>query len=146
MKSTISWDMTPCSPLSVNRRLGGTYRLHLQGSSEMSVDTHGVISQKMIFFKYNLNLRILNLKLKMFQCHIFICKLLDIVSSVALHNISFQHFPRHVLRTLQSALRRDRKQTTMHKQKQTSSVMYMFKHLSNSPGKNSACLIGECCL
>jgi hypothetical protein len=31
MKSTIFWDVTPCSPLSVNRRFGGTYRLHLLG-------------------------------------------------------------------------------------------------------------------
>jgi hypothetical protein len=31
LKSTIFWDITPCSPLSVNRRFGGTYRLHLQG-------------------------------------------------------------------------------------------------------------------
>jgi hypothetical protein len=31
MKGIIFWDMTPCSPLSVNRRFGGTYRLHLQG-------------------------------------------------------------------------------------------------------------------
>jgi hypothetical protein len=31
MKNTIFWDMTLCSPLSVNRRFGGTYRLHLQG-------------------------------------------------------------------------------------------------------------------
>jgi hypothetical protein len=31
MKSSIFWDITPCSPLSVNRRFGGTYRLHLQG-------------------------------------------------------------------------------------------------------------------
>jgi hypothetical protein len=31
MKSIIFWDMTPCSPLSVNRRFRGTYRLHLQG-------------------------------------------------------------------------------------------------------------------
>jgi hypothetical protein len=30
MKSTILWDITPCSPLEVNRRFGGTYRLHLQ--------------------------------------------------------------------------------------------------------------------
>jgi hypothetical protein len=30
MKSTIFWDMTPCSPFSVNRRFGGTYHLHLQ--------------------------------------------------------------------------------------------------------------------
>jgi hypothetical protein len=31
MKSTIFWDITPCSPLSVNRRFAGTYRLHLHG-------------------------------------------------------------------------------------------------------------------
>jgi hypothetical protein len=30
MKSTIFWDITPCSPLSVNRRFGGTYLLHLR--------------------------------------------------------------------------------------------------------------------
>jgi hypothetical protein len=31
MKSSIFWDITPCSPLKVNRSFGGTYRLHLQG-------------------------------------------------------------------------------------------------------------------
>jgi hypothetical protein len=31
MKSTIFLDITPCSPLKVNRRFAGTYRLHLQG-------------------------------------------------------------------------------------------------------------------
>jgi hypothetical protein len=31
MKSIIFWDMMPCSPLSFNRRFGGTYHLHLQG-------------------------------------------------------------------------------------------------------------------
>jgi hypothetical protein len=31
VKSIIFWDMTSCSPLSFNRRFGGTYRLHLQG-------------------------------------------------------------------------------------------------------------------
>jgi hypothetical protein len=31
IKSTIFWDITPCSPVSDNRRFGGTYRLHLQG-------------------------------------------------------------------------------------------------------------------
>jgi hypothetical protein len=31
LKSTIFWDITPCSLLSVNRRFGATYRLHLQG-------------------------------------------------------------------------------------------------------------------
>jgi hypothetical protein len=30
-KSSIFWDITPCSPLKVNRRFGGTCRLHLQG-------------------------------------------------------------------------------------------------------------------
>jgi hypothetical protein len=30
MNSTIFWDITPCSPSSLNRRFGGTYRLHLQ--------------------------------------------------------------------------------------------------------------------
>jgi hypothetical protein len=31
IKSTIFWDITPYSPLSVNRHFGGTYCLHLQG-------------------------------------------------------------------------------------------------------------------
>jgi hypothetical protein len=31
MKSIIFWDITPCSAFKVNRRFGGTYRLHLQG-------------------------------------------------------------------------------------------------------------------
>jgi hypothetical protein len=31
LNSTIFWDITPCSPLSVNRRFRGTYRLYLQG-------------------------------------------------------------------------------------------------------------------
>jgi hypothetical protein len=30
-KSNIFWDITPCSPLKVNQRFGGTYRLYLQG-------------------------------------------------------------------------------------------------------------------
>jgi hypothetical protein len=30
IKRTTFWDITPCSPLKVNRRFGGTYRLHLQ--------------------------------------------------------------------------------------------------------------------
>jgi hypothetical protein len=30
MKSINFWDITPCSPLSVNRLVGGTYSLHLQ--------------------------------------------------------------------------------------------------------------------
>jgi hypothetical protein len=30
MKTTNFWDITPCSPLKVNRRFGRTYSLHLQ--------------------------------------------------------------------------------------------------------------------
>jgi hypothetical protein len=30
IKSSIFWDITPCSLLKVNRRFGGIYRLHLQ--------------------------------------------------------------------------------------------------------------------
>jgi hypothetical protein len=31
LKSTIFCDITPCSPLKVNGRFGGMYRIHLQG-------------------------------------------------------------------------------------------------------------------
>jgi hypothetical protein len=31
MKSSVFWDITPFSPLKVNRRSGGTCRLHSQG-------------------------------------------------------------------------------------------------------------------
>jgi hypothetical protein len=31
VRSSIYWNITPCSPLKVNRRFGETYRLHLQG-------------------------------------------------------------------------------------------------------------------
>jgi hypothetical protein len=40
-KSSIFWDITPCSSWKVNRRFGGTCRLHLQGrkiSTASSVD------------------------------------------------------------------------------------------------------------
>jgi hypothetical protein len=68
MKSINFWDITPCSPLSVNRRFGGTYRLHIQGRrnklSKKSASKrvvhpkrrltlnrlHGVISKKLILF------------------------------------------------------------------------------------------------
>jgi hypothetical protein len=33
VKSTTFCDITPCSPLKVNIRFGGTYRLHLQGQT-----------------------------------------------------------------------------------------------------------------
>jgi hypothetical protein len=30
-KSYMFWNITPCSPVKVNRRFGGIYRLHPQG-------------------------------------------------------------------------------------------------------------------
>jgi hypothetical protein len=33
MKKAVFWDVAPCSS-GVNRRFGGTYRLHLQGRGE----------------------------------------------------------------------------------------------------------------
>jgi hypothetical protein len=48
MKSNIFWDITPCSPLKINRRFGGTYRLHLQGRKislqDFSVKAGGKLS------------------------------------------------------------------------------------------------------
>jgi hypothetical protein len=56
-KSSIFWNITPYSPLKVNRNFGGTYLLHLQGrrkcrarnqreSRLTSNGLHDVISQK----------------------------------------------------------------------------------------------------
>jgi hypothetical protein len=66
MKSTIFCDKTPYSPLNLNRRFGGTYRLHFQGrrinrarnerESRWQTEPlafnglHGVTSQKTEFF------------------------------------------------------------------------------------------------
>jgi hypothetical protein len=44
MKSSIFWDITPCSLVGFNRRLEGTYLLHLQGrrvSQEMNQTQQG---------------------------------------------------------------------------------------------------------
>jgi hypothetical protein len=40
MKSTIFWDVTPCSPLKVNRRYGGRYGLHFQGRKISQQETN----------------------------------------------------------------------------------------------------------
>jgi hypothetical protein len=40
MNSTIFWDITPCSPLRVNRRFGGTYGLHLQSRALLATFFH----------------------------------------------------------------------------------------------------------
>jgi hypothetical protein len=65
LKSTIFWDITLCSLLSIYRRFGGTYRLHLQGRKISLArwrrhippkrrftlnGLHGVISQKIELF------------------------------------------------------------------------------------------------
>jgi hypothetical protein len=39
VKSSIFWDLTSCSPLKVNRRFGGTFRLHLHGQRIRSKKT-----------------------------------------------------------------------------------------------------------
>jgi hypothetical protein len=39
IKSINFWDIMPCSPMSVNRRFGGTYRLHLQGRKNKRQET-----------------------------------------------------------------------------------------------------------
>jgi hypothetical protein len=64
-KSSIFWYITPCTPLKVNGRFGGTYRLHLQCPrisqakkpasaqvvSRMTFNgLHGVITQKIELF------------------------------------------------------------------------------------------------
>jgi hypothetical protein len=60
LKSTIFWDITPCTPLKVNRCFGETYCFHLQGrkisrarnqlESRWQADLHDVISQKTVLF------------------------------------------------------------------------------------------------
>jgi hypothetical protein len=55
MKSTIFWDTTPCSPLSVNRRFGGISRLHLQGrKTKLSKKPARKQVASRIFFNYQL--------------------------------------------------------------------------------------------
>jgi hypothetical protein len=41
MKSSVFRDITPCSPLKVNSRFGGTCRLHLQGRRRSQVRKQG---------------------------------------------------------------------------------------------------------
>jgi hypothetical protein len=39
VKSILFWGITPCSPFKVNRRSGGTYRLHIQGEQQAKQET-----------------------------------------------------------------------------------------------------------
>jgi hypothetical protein len=57
MKSISFWDITPCSPLSVNRRFGGTASIfrveEISSASKQAASRimrHGVISQNLIVF------------------------------------------------------------------------------------------------
>jgi hypothetical protein len=52
MKSFIFWDITPCSPLQVNRIFGGTWRLHLQGRHKKWI-SRADLSITSTLFKHN---------------------------------------------------------------------------------------------
>jgi hypothetical protein len=56
MKSTNFWDITPCSPLRVNRRFGETYRLHLQGrKKEVEQETSVKAGGKLAWLRMKTN-------------------------------------------------------------------------------------------
>jgi hypothetical protein len=46
LKSCVFWDITPCSPLQVNRRFRGTCHLHLRGSKLSQVRNQHEASRK----------------------------------------------------------------------------------------------------
>jgi hypothetical protein len=55
LKSTIFWDITPCSPMRVNRRFGEhiawRWRWYVPPKSWSTLNRlHGIISQKMVLF------------------------------------------------------------------------------------------------
>jgi hypothetical protein len=50
-KSTIFWDITPCSLLKVNRRLGGANPLHLQGRTSREIYQRESVWQADIFLQ-----------------------------------------------------------------------------------------------
>jgi hypothetical protein len=54
-KSSIFWDITPCSPLRVNRRFRGICRLHLQGRWKIKQET----SMKQVASCYLLHIRLI---------------------------------------------------------------------------------------
>jgi hypothetical protein len=45
-KNSLLWDITPCGPLKVNRRFGGTCRFHLQGRSIRQAKNRHVVGSK----------------------------------------------------------------------------------------------------
>jgi hypothetical protein len=54
MKSVIFWDVTPCSLLNCNRRVGGTYRLHLQVRRKNYSKNQQVSKWHLAGFRWNL--------------------------------------------------------------------------------------------
>jgi hypothetical protein len=46
MKSSIFWDITPCSPKKVNRRFEGIYRLHVQGGRVSQIRNKEVVGKQ----------------------------------------------------------------------------------------------------
>jgi hypothetical protein len=55
LKNFVFWDKTPCSPLKVNRRFRGTFRLSLQGRSKKPVKQ--LVSSVVIVIRHLLLLR-----------------------------------------------------------------------------------------
>jgi hypothetical protein len=57
MNTSIFWDITPCSPLKVNRRFGGRQRRNVPSKRRFTFNgIHGVISKKIGLCKLNLYL------------------------------------------------------------------------------------------
>jgi hypothetical protein len=49
IKSSVSWDATPCSPLKANRRFGRTCLLHLEDRGTSRATYHSESNGKLIF-------------------------------------------------------------------------------------------------
>jgi hypothetical protein len=101
-KSTIFWDITPCSLLSVNRRFGGTYRLHLQGRrigrarnqrASRSVDTQWTTRRYIPEDNTLHNHRCENLKSytdRYFLCLLQLDNVTDFVTTIQVENFSYK--------------------------------------------------------
>jgi hypothetical protein len=50
MKSSVFWDTTPCSPLKVNQRLGGTRRIHFQQTARYYILVDGTLQTNPVEF------------------------------------------------------------------------------------------------
>jgi hypothetical protein len=54
MKTSVFWDITPCNPLKVGRRFGGTCRLHHQGRRISQARNQHEAGSKQSLYKGNL--------------------------------------------------------------------------------------------